>query len=264
MPCVFCGQPLPPGAPQCPRCGGAVPPEPPQAFFGLDATREPPTSKEFGSPYGVMTSASAAAPPAGAMPGAPPASQDPEENLYTALVQAHDRQEVIETKLVEVSAAPPPVAAERKGLPDSRVARGVEDSILEIKRLFYRLGRVGRFAFFGHVLVVLGAVSPWFFVPHQGFVPGIEGWGGIPVALSLAAMGLLCWRFRATPVHRVLPVMLHLLLAACLVLVVLWRYQETREISAHLRPHLAFGFYASALGAAAAFLGSLLGLKDVR
>lgn len=263
MPCVFCGQAVPPGATQCPRCGGSVPLEPPspQVFFGLDATREPPTSKEFGSPYGVMTSASAAAPPA---PPAPPAAHDPEANLHTQLVQAHDRQEVIETKLVEASAAPPAPAPERKGLPDSRVARGVEDSILEVKRLFYRLGRVGRFAFFGHVLVVLGAVSPWFFVPHQGFEPGIEGWGVAPLAMSLGAMGLLCWRFRATPGHRVLPVMLHLLLAACLVLVMLWRYQETRELAAHLRPRLAFGFYATALGAASAFLGALVGLKDVR
>jgi hypothetical protein len=246
-----------------------VPPEPPsnQVFFGLDATREPPTSKEFGSPYDVMTSASdpsvPIAPPAA--PAQPPAGQDPEANLYTQLVQAHDRQEVIETKLVEVSAsAPPPAAQERKGLPDSRVARGVEDSILEVKRLFYRLGKVGRFSFFSHLLVVLGAVSPWFFVPHQGFEPGIEGWGNLPLAMSLAAMGLLCWRFRAAPVHRVLPVMLHLLLAACIVLAMLWRYQETREIAAHLRPDLAFGFYATALGAAGAFLGSLVGLKDVR
>ena len=140
----------------------------------------------------------------------------------------------------------------------------MEDSILEVKRLFYRLGAVGRFAFFGHVLVVLGAVSPWFYVPHQGLQPGIEGWGALPLAMSLAAMALLSWRFRTTPVHRVLPVMLHLLLGACLVLVMLWRYQETREVAAHLRPHLSFGFYATAVGAAGAFLGALVGLKDVR
>jgi hypothetical protein len=197
-------------------------------------------------------------------PAPPPAGADPEANLYTALVSAHDRQEVIETKLVEAPPAPPQPLPERRGLPDSRVARGVEDSILEVKRLFYRLGAVGRFAFFGHVLVVIGAVSPWFYVPHQGFEPGIEGWGALPLAMSLAAMALLSWRFRTTPVHRVLPVMLHLLLGACLVLVMLWRYQETREVAAHLRPHLSFGFYATAVGAAGAFLGALVGLKDVR
>jgi hypothetical protein len=185
--------------------------------------------------------------------------------MHTALVSIHDRQEVIETKLVE---APPmaqaPVTVEKKGLPDSRVARGVEDTLIEIKRIIYRFGFIGRLAFFGHLLVIVGAVSPWLYLPHQGYMPGLEAWGALPLALSLASIGMLGWRFKRVQRQKVLPVVIHLLLAAAVVLVMLWRYRETMAIESHLRPELAFGFYTSGLGSVVAFFGALVGLKDLR
>jgi O-antigen/teichoic acid export membrane protein len=156
------------------------------------------------------------------------------------------------------------VPADKRGLPDSRVARGVEDSVIEIKRQLFRFGRFGRLAFYSNVVVILGAVCPWYFVHHQGYAPGVEGWGALPLGLSLVCIAMLVWRHRPQPRARVLPVMLHLVLAGALVLVMLWRYQVARDTSPHLRPDLAFGYYVSAVGALGAFLGALIGLKDVR
>jgi hypothetical protein len=185
--------------------------------------------------------------------------------MHTALVSMGDRQADLSTKLVEQPPpAPPPEAPEQRGLPDSRVARGIEDTFTELKRVIYRFGRIGRVAFYAHLLVILGAVSPWFHVPHQGYTPGIEAWGVLPLLLSIAGIGMLVWRHRPTPYHRVLPVLLHLFLDAALVLAMLWRFKVTQDIEPHLRPELAFGFYLSSLGALGAFLGALIGLKDVR
>jgi hypothetical protein len=248
MQCSFCGHDVPFGAPRCPRCGGAV------AAPGQD-------------PATVFSSVEVSRPAFGASPPPPPglSSPDPEAGLHTQMVSAGDRQQVIETKLVEVapSAAALP-GPERRGLPDSRVARGVEDTLLDAKRLLFRLGWVGRLCVYSHALVVIGAVSPWLYVPHQGYTPGVESWGGLPLALSLGGFALLWWRFKRVVTHKVAPVLLHLVVGAALVLLMLWRWQATREIGEHIRPELAFGFYASALGALGVLLGGLIGLKNIR
>lgn len=190
---------------------------------------------------------------------------DPEAELHTVMVSNTDRQEVIETRLVE---GPPPAklpeAPDKRGLPDSRVARGIEDSMLEIKRQMFRFGRIGRVAFYSHLLVIFGAVCPWFHVPHQGYMPGVEGWGALALVLSLGCIGLLIWRHRPIPTTRALPVLLHLLLSAGLLLLLLWRYQVIRDMEEHIRPHLALGFYLTGLGALGAFVGALGGLKNIR
>lgn len=266
MQCAFCGNTVEDGLQQCPRCGGEMPgsAEPDQIFSS--APPQPPSSGSPFYPDSVSPSPMfGESPPAGDGSTPPAPGQDPEAGMHTALVSLGDRQADLSTKLVEAPPAPPePAVIERKGLPDSRVARGVEDSLIDLKRVIYRFGRIGRVAFYSHLVVIFGCVSPWFFRPHQGYTPGIEAWGALPLALSLAGVGMLAWRHRPTPRHRVAPVLLHLLVAAALVLAVLWRYQVTSEIQPHLRPELAFGFYITGLGGLGALLGSLLGLKDVR
>jgi hypothetical protein len=219
------------------------------------ASPEPPTF-----PREVFTSAPANV--AVAARSAP--SADPEAALQTHIVSG-DRQEQLETRIVEpppkVVEAPPPAPS---GLPDSRVARGVEDAFIEIKRLVLRLGRVGRLSFLSHGLVVVGAVCPWFYVPHQGLTPGVERWGWLPLLLSVAAIATLLWRFRQEPRARVLPVLAHLALSAGLVLSVLWIYRLTLDMPDHLQPAFAFGFFLTAAGAAGAAVGALIGVKDVR
>ncbi len=184
--------------------------------------------------------------------------------MRTEVVSA-DRQESISTKLIE---APPvvdtPEAPPPKGLPDSRVARGVEDSLLDIKRLLFRLGRSGRLALWSYIVVVIGCVAPWYYLIGEGFTPGLEVWGWLPLVLSVAATATLVWRHQRQTGMRVLPVMLHLVLAASVVLSLLWRYQEYWDIPPHLRPDLAFGFYMAGAGSVGATLGALIGLKDVR
>jgi hypothetical protein len=219
---------------------------------------EPPTE-----PRDVYTSAPAE-PDLATSPGPPP--DDPEAELKTPIGSA-DRQEALETKVLE----PPPRKKAQStnrtragGLPDSRVARGVEDTFLEIKRFVLRLGRIGRLAFFSHAVVVIGAVCPWFYVPHHGYTPGVERWGWLPLVLSLAGMGTLLWRFRSIPKSRVIPVLVHLVLASSIVLSLLWIYRSTVNMPDHLEPHFAAGIYLSALGAAGAALGAILGLKDIR
>ena len=233
----------------------------PMGYGEPGASSEPPTARD-GMP---QTGVSSSAPQDSSPPQRTFGPADPQAELHTVMVSTKDRQETIETRLVEAPPpAPAPVRPEKKGLPDSRVARGVEDSMVEIKRQLFRFGRIGRLAFYSHAIVVLGAVCPWYYVAHQGYTPGIEGWGVLPLGLSLASIGLLIMRHRPKPTFRVLPVMFHLLLAAGLVIAVLWRYQVARDTSPHLRPDLAFGFYVSAVGALGAFLGALIGLKDVR
>ncbi len=248
MQCAFCGHEASAGETQCPRCGGAI------------AAESSAVDQVYSS---ADTDPSTMSVPAVSPDSFGPA--DPESELRTQMVSLGDRQESLETKMVELpppTAAPPP--EERRGLPDSRVARGVEDLLLDVKRLLYRLGRVGRLSFYSHMLVIIGSVSPWIYVPHQGYTPGVESWGGLPLGLSLLGCVLLWWRFKRTVSHKVLPVVLHLLVGALLVLVMLWRYQETQEVEAHLRPTLAFGFYVSGLGALGVMVGGLIGLKDVR
>jgi hypothetical protein len=261
MDCGYCGHRIPPGAMDCPRCGGpavARPSSPPGAE-GAQPFGPPGAGPIFTSaPTGADLDAAAAAP-------APrPRGDDPEAAMLTQLVSG-DRQEVLETRVVEPPpAVKEPVAVQPKGLPDSRVARGVEDSLLEVKRFVFRLGGLGRLAFFSHCVVIVGAVCPWFYVAHQGFTPGIEQWGWLPLVLSAAALGTLLWRFRPVPKARVLPVLLHLALSAGLVLSILWIYRTTMDLPDHVQPHFAPGIYVSAGGAALSAVAALLGIKDVR
>lgn len=262
MQCAFCGSDLMPGQTQCPRCGGSTAPEPPTTGDVFSSAIAPPQPSSSASPAVGASTPSQEIPAYGDSPA--PAA-DPEADLHTALVSLQDRQESIETKMVELpQPAQAPAAIEKKGLPDSRVARGVEDTLIEIKRIIYRFGIIGRIAFIGHILVVIGGVSPWLYIPHQGYIPGIESWGAAPLGLSLVSVGMLAWRFKRVQTHKLLPVLLHLLFAAALVVVMLWRYRETMQIESHIRPDLAFGFYTSGVGALLAFLGALVGLKDVR
>lgn len=289
MVCSFCGHEVSPGESQCPRCGGAI--EVSQLDQPAPDARQadqPPTTPEGLNPFvssSAVPAAGGSAPPptnTSSAPeediftsaqdidvNAPPVSTfgpaDPEAELHTVFLKDKDRQESIDTRMVE---APPPAAApalaDRAGLPDSKVARGVEDAFLEIKRLLFRLGRVGRLAAYSHLLVVVGVVSPWLYMPHLGYTPGVETWGAIPLVMSLGALSLLVWRFRPKPTHLVLPMVLHLVLAAGIVVSLFWRYQLNLEIEAHIRPQLAFGFYLTGLGALSALLCALLGLKDLK
>jgi len=261
MDCGFCGHKISPGVMDCPRCGGpAVPAGAPQPAAASSSPVAAPGGQELftSAPTGEDLDAAAEA-PVPAHDGS-----DPEAGLHTQLVSG-DRQEVLETRIVE----PPPVKAEEAptapaGLPDSRVARGVEDSLLGIRRFILRLGKIGRLAFFSHCVVIVGAVCPWYYVPHDGYTPGIERWGWLPLVLALAGIGSLMWRFRNIPKARILPVLIHLIVTAAIVLSLLWVYKTNTEMPDHLRPHLAPGIYISALGALGAALGSLIGLKDVR
>jgi hypothetical protein len=140
----------------------------------------------------------------------------------------------------------------------------VEDSLLEIKRMFFRMGRIGRLALWSHVIVIIGSAAPWHYLPYEGFTPGLEAWGWLTMLLSIGGIATLSWRHKQNPGMRVLPVLLHLLIGASLILVLLWRYQEYQLIGEHLRPSLSVGFYICALGALGATFGALLGLKDVR
>jgi len=92
----------------------------------------------------------------------------------------------------------------------------------------------------------------------------MEGWGALVLVASLASVGMLVWRHRHRPTHRVLPVVLHLLFALAIAALLVWRYQENQQIGEHLRPELAFGAYGTAVGALGAVLGSVIGLKNAR
>ncbi len=266
MKCAYCGYGLAPGATECSRCGGAVAGAAGSGSLGSDLFAPPPPagSDLFDGPTAAdpapfASGSSSPSPPSASWP-----ADDPEADLRTSMV-SKDRQVDISTKLVEAAApAKPPEVRQPRGLPDSRVARGVEDSLLEIKRLLFRMGRFGRFALWSHLLVILGSVSPWYYLPYEGFTPGLEAWGWLPLLLSLGGIGTLAWRHQPKTGMRVLPVLLHLLLAAALVLALLWRYQENQLTVQHLRPSLAFGFYIAGAGALGAALGALIGLKDVR
>ena len=261
MDCGYCGHKIPPGAMDCPRCGGPAVASGPFRVGGTGPQPPLPPAAPGGGGE-IFTSAPAQVDLYA--PGHRPAA-DPEAGLHTQLVSSDDRQEGIETRIVEPPPPPREVPVESpKGLPDSRVARGVEDSVLEVKRFILRLGRFGRLSLFSHAAVIVGAVSPWFYVPHQGYTPGIEAWGWVPALASLAAVGTLLWRHRRTPRARVLPVVLHLALSVGLVLSLLWVYQTTIEMPDHLEPRFAFGIYLSAVGALGASLGAIVGLKDVR
>lgn len=264
MDCAYCGHRIPPGVMDCPRCGGpAVSSGPPAPGRGPARSGAPATGQIYTSaPTGADLEAAASRPVPPRAPG------DPEAELRTQLVSG-DRQEALETRIVEIPPAAKPGAAAvaaqgPAGLPDSKVARGVEDTFIGVKRVLYRLGRIGRLSFYAHCAVIVGAVSPWFYVAHQGYTPGIEQMGWLPLALSAAAIGTLLWRFRPTPRQRVLPVLLHLALTAGLVLSILWVLRTTLDMPDHLRPAFAPGYYISGAGAAVAALSSLIGLKDVR
>ena len=247
MQCAFCSFTLVQGATTCPRCGGQVADVADMAQVFTSA------SADAAKPDGTASS------PHGSRPAA-----DLEANLSTSLVSI-DRQAVIETRLVEAQpGAKAPEPPQARGLPDSRVARGVEDSLLDIKRWLFRMGRFGRMALWSHLLVILGCVSPWYHLDGEGFTPGLEVWGWLPLAISVAAIGTLAWRHRLNTGARVAPVVLHVVLAALLVLALLWRYHEHQLIPEHLRPTLTFGFYMSAAGALVASIGALIGLSDVR
>lgn len=264
----FTGEVVPPFTGEVPISGAPVTnqvytsaPEP-EAFVDPPTARDPALPQP---PEGSSPPESSLQPEMSPQPPRLFGQVDPEAELHTVMVSNNDRQETLETRLVE---APPPVKApespDKKGLPDSRVARGVEDSMLEIKRQLFRFGRIGRVSFYSYILVIIGAVCPWFYVPHLGYTPGVEGWGSLALALSLGCIGLLVWRHRPKPKARALPVLFHLLLSAGLVLLLLWRYQVTREMGEHIRPLLSLGFYLTALGAIGAFVGALVGLKHVR
>lgn len=247
MDCPYCANKVPLGVAECPTCGA-----------GLLA----PPSDSSGHRGEVYSSAPAEVDPNAYVPD----PNDPEANLHTQLVSAHDRQEQLETRVVEgpVASAAAPNPTQKPGLPDSRVSRGVEDTFLEGKRILLRLGRVGRIAFLSHVLVVIGAVFPWFYRPYVGYTPGVEHWGWIPLLFSVAAMATLLWRHKQRPTARVIPVLLHLALTAGLVLSLLWMYRETMDLEQWARPSFSIGVYITGLGAAGAGLGALLGIKDVR
>ena len=189
------------------------------------------------------------------------AADDPQEEVRTQIAASVDRQEVIVTRIGEATA---PVEMKDFGLPESSISRGLEDYLLALRRQLQRLGTVGRLSVLCHCLVVFGAVAPWYHVPHEGYVPGLESWGGVPILLSCAAIACLFWRYRPAPRHRVAPVLFHLVLAVALVLFLLWRFRVIVDTPAYFRPNLAFGYYLTAGGALGATLGAFLGLKDLR
>lgn len=241
-------------------------PAPPPDVDPFDSA-EPLTAPQTAPAESMSSAQPPPAPPIAQASPAPeptPPRNDPEADLRTSVVSA-DRQAGISTRLIE---APPVVetaeAPQQKGLPDSRVARGVEDNLLDIKRMLFRMGRSGRLALWSYMLVVIGCVAPWYYLRGEGFTPGLEVWGWVPLVLCVAAISTLVWRHQRQTGMRVLPVLLHLVLAAAVVLTLLWRYQEFQDIPPHLRPDLAFGYYMAGVGSIGASLGALIGLKDVR